>query len=305
MTVIQSKKRLSVEPYKGVRDFYPEDAFIQTYLFDTMRSVAESYGFQNYNASILEDTDLYKSKSSTEIVADQTYTFVDRGGREVTLRPEMTPTVARMIARKRKELAFPLRWYSIANMFRYERPQRGRLRGHWQLNVELFGVGSIDAEMEIVMMAHDILIAFGAEAKDFVIRLNHRALLDTFFTEQLNMEARQYGQLSKLLDRRPKITEEEFVGQLKGIVSDEGRQQKIHDLLAAKSIKDLDDGLAHLKEINDLQTMIDALKDQNIESVEFDPSLVRGFDYYTGIVFEVFDRNPRCPNGFPTHRQDV
>ena len=126
---MESKKpKLSLEPYKGTRDFYPEDEFIQTHIFSIWKKVAESYGYLEYNASILEETDLYRAKSGEEIVNEQTYSFTDRGGRDVTIRPEMTPTVARMVAQKRKELAFPLRWYSIPNLFRYERPQRGRLR---------------------------------------------------------------------------------------------------------------------------------------------------------------------------------
>ena len=123
-------KKLTTENYKGTRDFYPEDMAIRKYLFGVMRKAVEKYGYVEYDASIIEETDLYRAKSGEEIINEQTYTFQDRGGRDVTIRPEMTPTVARMIAKKRKELTFPLRWYSIPNLMRYERPQRGRLRGH-------------------------------------------------------------------------------------------------------------------------------------------------------------------------------
>ena len=126
MTDKSDKRKLSTEPYKGVRDFYPEDMFVQNYIFDTMREVAERYGYQEYAASLLEPTELYSAKSGDEIVSEQTYTFEDRGGRSVTLRPEMTPSVARMVAAKERELSFPLRLYSIPNVFRYERPQKGR-----------------------------------------------------------------------------------------------------------------------------------------------------------------------------------
>ena len=137
-----NNKKLSLEPYKGTRDFYPREQFIQDYIFGVWKKVVESYGYLAYDASILEETELYKAKSGEEIINEQTYSFTDRGGREVTIRPEMTPTVARMVAAKRRELVFPLRWYSIPNLFRYERPQRGRLREHWQLNVDMFGVDS-------------------------------------------------------------------------------------------------------------------------------------------------------------------
>ena len=133
------QKKLSLEPYRGTRDFYPEEMFIQNYIFGVMRSVVERFGYVEYGASLLEESALYAAKSGEELVNEQTYVFVDRGGRHVTIRPEMTPTVARMVARRQKELAFPLRWYSIPNLFRYERPQKGRLREHWQLNVDLFG----------------------------------------------------------------------------------------------------------------------------------------------------------------------
>src|SRR4051812_2728742 len=129
----KSREKLSTESYKGVRDFYPEEMFLQKYIFDVMRKTAESFGYVEYGASILEPAELYQNKTSEEIVSEQTYTFKDRGERDVTLRPEMTPTVARMVAGRVREVAFPLRWYSIPNLFRYEQPQRGRLREHWQL----------------------------------------------------------------------------------------------------------------------------------------------------------------------------
>src|SRR5438132_1270136 len=135
---MKKREKLSTEPYKGVRDFYPEDQFIQRYIFEHMERVCELFGYEEYAASILEPAEIYKTKTSEEIVNEQTYTFTDRGHREVTLRPEMTPTVARMIAAKARELHFPVRWYSIQNFFRYERPQRGRLREHWQMNADIF-----------------------------------------------------------------------------------------------------------------------------------------------------------------------
>ena len=147
-------KHLSTDPYKGVRDFYPDDMAVQRYIFDVWSQTAESFGFERYDASMLEPADLYKAKGAenAEMVNEQTYTFIDRGDREVTLRPEMTPTVARMIAKKAKELAFPVRWYSIPNLFRYERAQKGRLREHWQLNCDIFGTDEVAADVEIIAL---------------------------------------------------------------------------------------------------------------------------------------------------------
>ena len=179
---------------------------IQRYIFDTWAKTAESFGFERYDASVLEPSALYKSKAveNEEIINDQTYTFVDRGDREVTLRPEMTPSVARMIAHKRRELHFPVRWYSIPNVFRYERPQRGRLREHWQLNCDTFGETHTASDIELIALANKILQAFGAPTSSYEIRLNDRALLNSEFDKQdIPQELR--NPLLALLDRREKI----------------------------------------------------------------------------------------------------
>src|ERR1700761_1728831 len=131
---------LSTQPYKGARDFYPEDKRLQKYLFGVMRSVVERYGYEEYDAPILEPLDLYLAKTGDEIVNEQTYAFEDRGGRQVVIRPEMTPSVSRMVAGKRQELAYPTRWYNIGGRWRYERPQRGRYREFYQLDVDVFGI---------------------------------------------------------------------------------------------------------------------------------------------------------------------
>ena len=154
---------LSTQPYKGTRDFYPPQKRQQNYIFNIWREVVESFGYEEYDAPIIEPVEIYQAKTSDEIVNEQTYAFEDRGGRKVTLRPEMTPTVSRMVAGKRQELAYPLRWYSIPNLWRYERPQRGRLREHWQLNVDLFGAEGIEADSELILIADAIMQRFGAQ----------------------------------------------------------------------------------------------------------------------------------------------
>lgn len=165
--------KLEKSPYKGVRDFYPEDMRFRKWLFGKWREVAEKYGYVEYDASILEPADLYRAKTGDEIVNEQTYTFIDRGDREVTLRPEMTPTLARMVAQKRRDLGFPLRWYSIPNLFRYEAPQRGRLREHWQFNADLFGSSQIEADAEAILIAYDIMKNLGANDSHFEIRISN------------------------------------------------------------------------------------------------------------------------------------
>jgi histidyl-tRNA synthetase len=202
--------KLSTDSYKGVRDFYPEDMAIQNQIFDIWKGVVEKYGYQEYSASVLEPADLYRAKSGEEIVNEQTYTFKDRGDREVTLRPEMTPTVARMVAGKKRELAFPLRWFSIPNLFRYEQPQRGRLREHWQLNVDIFGIDNLQAEVEIIQMAYDITLAYGLNPADFEIRINNRKLMNYITKDVFKLDDDKAKKLSKLIDKKEKLPKDTF-----------------------------------------------------------------------------------------------
>lgn len=164
--------KLDTAPYKGVNDFYPEDMRVENYIFDKWREVAKKFGYEEYSASPLEPTELYTEKSGDEIVNQQTFTFTDRGGRSVTLRPEMTPTLARMVAARRRELKLPLRWFSIPNLFRYEKPQRGRRREHYQLNCDILGIADQSADLEIINLAYSIMKEFGAKDEQFEIRLN-------------------------------------------------------------------------------------------------------------------------------------
>ncbi len=288
-------KKLSLEPYKGTRDFYPRERFIQNYIFRTWQKVVESYGYLSYNASILEETDLYRAKSGEEIVNEQTYSFIDRGGRDVTMRPEMTPTVARMVAQKRKELSFPVRWYSIPNLFRYERPQRGRLREHWQLNVDMFGVDSVDADLELVSVAAEIMQAFGAKNTDYEIRLNSRKFLNFLFNDFLKLTKDQAHKISKLIDRMHKISGDEFKAQAKEILADNSIVDTIISITKAQNLNDLPGELKSSQPVVELSSFMQKLSEQGINNARFELSLVRGFDYYTGIVFEVFDTNPANP----------
>src|SRR3990167_7950386 len=210
-------KKLSTESYKGVRDFYPGDQFVLKYIFEHMERICELFGYEEYGASILEHAELYRAKTSDEIVNDQTYTFTDRGDREVTLRPEMTPTLARMIAAKQREIPFPARWYTIANVFRYERPQRGRLREHWQLNADILGVEGVEADAEIIAIAHGVLRSLGADERNFEIRVSDRRILDSLYDE-LSIPTDARADVTRLLDRRDKM--ETFESELKGVVGD-------------------------------------------------------------------------------------
>lgn len=234
-----------------------------------MREVAESFGYREYNASPLEPSELYAGKTSEEIVNEQTYIFTDRGGRSVTLRPEMTPTVARMVARERKSLSFPLRLFSIPNVFRYERPQRGRLREHYQLNVDLFGIQGIEAEVEVISLAYQVLRKLGLRDHQFEIRVNDRKAVAKAFSE-LGLDEEKEKELYRLIDRKDKI--DNFAEELERIT---GQTSELS-----------------VEESDGLKSLIKNLQEIGINNVIFKPDLMRGFDYYTGMIFEIFDTNP-------------
>jgi histidyl-tRNA synthetase len=286
----------STQPYKGARDFYPEDKRLQKYMFRVMRRVIERYGYEEYDAPILEPTELYASKTSDEIVNEQTYTFLDRGERSVTIRTEMTPSVSRMVAARRQELAYPLRWYSIPNLWRYERPQRGRLREFWQLNVDLFGISGLEADHEMILIADSLMKSFGANHEMYTIRLNSRKLINSLLHEYLGLDHTQSESLIRLIDRMHKMDHAEFGAQIDAVITpsqrDNGASDKLLEVLRAESLDALPEMLHGHDSVKDLRKLLDLLSKSHVMNAEFDPSLMRGFNYYTDIVFEVFDNNP-------------
>ena len=279
------RERLSTEPYKGVRDFYPEDWTRLQTIFDHIRKVLRTYGFEEYQASPLERAELYESKTSEEIVNEQTYTFTDRGDRRVTLRPEMTPTLARMIAAKRRELVFPVRWFSIGNRFRYERPQKGRLREFYQVDVDIVGIDGARGEGEAVVMAHTIFASFGAKNSDFTIRVNSRRLLNAA-CEATGLNAERTTEYLGLLDRKNKMSAEAFETARAPF-----RAQGMDPLELIEAGTDT----RVVEEYAQLEGLLAAWKVRGMDNVVFDPTVVRGFLYYTGLVFEVFDTDPENP----------
>ena len=273
MPMAKQGEKLSFEPYKGVRDFYPEDQFVLRYLFEHMERVCELFGYEEYGASVLEPSELYRGKTSEEIVRDQTYTFIDRGEREVTLRPEMTPTFARMVAAKAREISLPARWYSIANVFRYERPQRGRLREHWQLNADIVGASGVEADAEIIVLAHSVMRSLGADERNFEIRISDRRIIDSIY-DSVEIDAEIRAQLTRLLDTRGKNPD--FNKKLPALVGDKKAEQLLELLERTTST-------AYLEE---LRTQLESM---GVHNMVVDTKITRGFDYYTGMVFEVYD----------------
>ena len=267
------REKLSTEPYKGVRDFYPEDQFLQKYIFEHMERVCELFGYEEFNASILEPAELYRTKTSEEIVNEQTYTFTDRGDREVTLRPELTPTFARMIAARAREIPLPARWYAIGNVFRYERPQKGRLREFWQLEANIVGETSVESDAEIIAMAHGIMRSLGADERNFEIRVSDRRLLDSVYDEhKIAPDVR--AELTRLLDKRDKVAD------IKSELS------KVVDAAAAEKLLQQLETMTSTAYLEELRT---ALEYMGVRNMIVDTKITRGFDYYTGMVFEVYD----------------
>lgn len=287
---------LSTQPYKGARDFYPPQKRLQKWIFATWREVVESYGYEEYDAPLLESIDLYTAKTSEEIVTEQSYVFEDRGGRTVTIRPEMTPSVSRMVAGQRQELAYPLRLYSIPNLWRYERAQRGRYREHWQLNVDLFGIAGVQADFEMLQIAHAIMQKFGAKDDMYHIKVNSRKLTNHVMHDVLGLTETQAESLIRLIDRMHKIEKSEFVSKLDALLTPTQRENElasqIQEYLSVTSLDNLPKELHGHDSVNELQTLFNYSKKAGIKNIVFDVSLMRGFDYYTDIVFEVFDVNP-------------
>jgi histidyl-tRNA synthetase len=286
---------LSSAPYKGTRDYYPADKRIQNYIFNQWRKIAERYGYEEYGAPTIEPLEVYTAKSGQELASEQTYTFTDRGDRTVAIRPEMTPSISRMVAARRQEMAYPARLYSIANFMRYERPQRGREREFWQLNADIFGAEGILAEAESIIMGWRLMKSFGATEDMFIIRINNRKLINHMMTEYLGLDGVQSQMMIRLFDRKEKISHEDFRDQAIDIFGEQAAPaglSKIAALLTAKNISELPEGIRDTEEVAEVKSLFTELENAGIGNAIFDITLMRGFDYYTGTVFEFFDTHP-------------
>ncbi|MCS6984694.1 MAG: histidine--tRNA ligase [Leptospiraceae bacterium] len=283
---------LSTKPYKGSRDFYPEEMRSREWMFSTMSRVVESFGFERYDAPLIEPLEIYLRKTSEEIVNQQIYSFLDRGERKVAIRPEMTPSVARMVARRFSELVKPLRWYSIPNLWRYEQPSRGRLREHWQLNCDIFGAqDEFLADIEILLLAINLLKAFGANQEHFRLKLSHRQILNQVLYELLSLPPESWLPIGRIIDKKDKITVAEFEDLLQKEGLDREQIKTLFSYLEEK--EDFLERHAQWSSAHYLLRILKFLEDMGVRPyIDYDPAIVRGFDYYTGIVFEVYDRHP-------------
>lgn len=286
---------LNKAPYKGCRDFFPAQMRVRNYLFSKMQEAAEHFGYEPYDGPMLEEVELYKAKSGEELINDQIYSFSDRGNREVAIRPEMTPTLARMVARVHKEVAKPLRWYSIPNLMRYEKPQRGRVREHWQFNVDIFGAPESLGEIEVLNLVVNFLTSFGADASMFSVLVNDRKIVDEVFNNLLKLEKDAVYKLYKVIDKAKKVSAE-ALNKMVSEILDDNQKQIFNDYLAIDNDQSLIQFLEKYGIKENAKSFLDIIstcQDLNlIEYIQYDPTIVRGLDYYTGLVFEVFDKHP-------------
>ena len=277
---------LSTQSYKGSRDYFPEEKRLQNYIFNVWHKTVESFGYEEYGAPLLEPLDIYLAKSGQELAGEQTYAFEDRGGRMVAIRPEMTPSISRMVAAKRQELAMPARLYSIANFMRYERPQRGREREFWQLNADLFGVDGAAADAEIIELSHASVMNFGAKQEMFTVRVNNRQLINRLMSQFLKLDIVGSTMMMKLLDRKNKIPAEEFKRQAIEIFGNQASEglPKLAKMISMKSVDDLPSELMEDESVKQLREVMKLLSQKGITNAVFDVTLMRGLDYYTGMV---------------------
>ena len=275
---------------RGTRDFYPDDMRLRNWLFERFHSAARSHGFEEYDAPVLESEELYTRKAGEEIVG-QLYNFEDKGGRRVALRPEMTPSLARMVMARAGGLALPIKWYSIPQCWRYERTQRGRGREHYQWNVDIWGMNGVEADAELLSVLVQFFHSVGLKSEDLVIRISSRKVLEEVLGS-LAIEGEIFAQTCVIVDKMDKLPEDVIQAQLSdlGLSSD-----SISTILSVLGITDLDSLSSALNSdseaLIELQSLFSLCESYGISDwVSFDASVVRGLAYYTGPVFEAHDR---------------
>lgn len=309
---------LTKSPYRGTRDFFPKEMRLRNYIFQKMAEVSELFAYEPYDGPLLEEVELYLAKSGEELINEQIYSFIDRGERKVAIRPEMTPTLARMIAQIHREVPKPIRFYSIPNLMRYEKPQKGRLREFYQYNADIFGAGQY-GEVEIIQLAVTLMKNFGANSSHFEVLVNDRRFVDLVFEGLIGLEPALTHKLYKLVDKKNKMPADKFAAEVRTITPDETKAKIFEEFVNLASIDEVKSYVSkyfsettlsdvfmqklsgvesigdHVieKHVNPLISLFEKFDAQGLgEYVKFDPSIVRGLDYYTGVVFEIFDKHP-------------
>jgi histidyl-tRNA synthetase len=258
--------------------------------------VCEQFGYEEYLTPILEDADIYRAKSGEDVGGKELMTMEDRAGRELSIRPEMTPSVTRMVSRIYDAEPKPIRYFSIANYVRNEKPQRGRNREFWQLNYDIFGSDEINADIEIVQMALEIMLEFNPPEDSFVVYINNRKLIDAVLKKYADVSDELRVQVVRTLDKWEKLSEDDFVERIVSLGLDREQTQGLVKFMQSKTSEELVDNLSWLAENEGyLETLkiIESLQNLGYSDwISFQPNIIRGFDYYDGMVFEVFDNHP-------------
>ena len=269
-----------IQPVKGTREFYPLEMAIRNWIYEIIRNVSESFGYSEYDGPFLEPIDLYAAKSGEELVKEQSFVFPDRGGNLITLRPELTPSLARMVAQKQRQLVYPLRWWSFGPFWRYEKPQKGRAREFFQWNIDLIGSNSPEADAELIAICTEFFKQIGLSPDNVKVLVNDRRLMDQKLSE-IGIEASLKKTTLKIIDRQDKMDRSTW----KAYALDNGlKEEQFVGLTKILGNTDL------YQESAELQTIFTALESLGVkEYVQFDPKIVRGLDYYTGVVFEARD----------------
>lgn len=286
---------ISNMPPKGTSDWFPEEYKKRKFIFDTWRKVCLSFGYEEYLTPVIESADVYRAKSGEDVGGKELMVMTDRAGRELAIRPEMTPSVTRMVSRIYESSPKPLRLFSIANFLRNEKPQKGRNREFWQLNCDIFGSNSLMADVEILQLAIEIMKEFGATKDQFIVYYNDRRLIEAIVTDFLKADVSKVAEATRILDKFGKINNDELVLRLKQEVG-----AKIDNTTILLDFLNLEEDAFeyvyqnYLKEnegIKDLMQIANKLETLGLgEYIKYNPSMVRGFDYYDGMVFEVYDR---------------
>lgn len=287
---------ISNNPPKGTYDWFPEEFKTRKFIFDTWRKVCQSYGFEEYLWPLVEDIAIWQAKSGEDVGGSELTRLTDKAWNisELALRPEMTPTVTRMVTRVWKEIEKPVKWFSIANFYRNERPQKWRNREFWQLNCDIFGQNGIESDLEILNLALDLMLEFNPPKWSFALHLNHRWLLDSFFSE-IAKDTDKVA-LFRLLDKYKKLRKEDFIDSLKNLKMSEENIKNTIIFMESEDILELEKNFSFLVENEDFKYLKNIFEKLNSlwygEFIKFSSSLIRGFDYYDWVIFEVFDNNP-------------
>ena len=285
---------MKIPPVKGTRDFYPEQMALRNWIVDGWKNASLRNGFVEYDGPIFEHLQMFQIKSGDEI-AEQLFSLTDRGGRDLAIRPEITPTLARMVNQKINSLPRPIKWFSVPRLCRAERPQRGRLREFFQWNIDIIGVDDVLADAEVIFTAIDYLKSTGLSEKDIVVKISSRKMLAAILTS-IGIPADQLDPLYAVLDKRAKLPDDIFEKMLAEQIADPKKLKAVSELMAVSSIDQIKDVVNLLKEaqasVDELVKLFELLEIMGVAGFcQFDISIVRGLAYYTGVVFEIYDRS--------------